>query len=1084
MAFQEDKNCQFFNFPKEEEKVSELWDDIDAFQRTLELTKDLPSFSFYDGPPFATGLPHYGHLLTSTVKDIVPRYATMNGHYVERRFGWDTHGLPVEHEIDKKLGITGKEDVMKMGIDKYNAECRSIVMRYADEWRKSVKRIGRWVDMDHDYKTLYPEFMETEWWVFKQLFDKGAVYRGYRVMPYSTGCTTPLSNFEAQQNYKDVNDPAITVGFPLVEDENTWLIAWTTTPWTLPANLALAVNPTFEYVKIFDEQKQKNFILLESLLTTLYKKPSAAKFKIVERIKGKDLVSKKYVPIFPYFYESFKHRAFKVIGADYVTNDSGTGIVHQAPAFGEEDFNAATKAGIIDEKEHAPNTVDDRGCITNDVPDFAGLYVKDADKVIIKKLTENGRLLVNSQIRHSYPFCWRSDTPLIYRTVPSWHVRVTDIVPDMLKNVEKTNWVPLNVKEKRFSNWIANARDWNVSRNRYWGTPIPLWASEDYEEIICIGSLQELKDLTGDQSITDMHRDSIDHLTIPSRKGNGMLKRVEEVFDCWFESGSMPYASKHYPFEKKDQFMDSFPANFISEGLDQTRGWFYTLTVLGTHLFNTAPYQNVIVCGIVLAADGKKMSKRLKNYPDPLIILSKYGADALRLYLITSPVLRAETLKFKEEGVKDIVSSVLLPWYNSYKFLKDSADLYKKENGEEFKYDPSVISSNVMDRWLLASIQSLIKFIHTEMNAYRLYTVVPKLLSLIDQLTNWYIRFNRRRIKGYSSDDTKDTKCGLNTLTEALFTLSRAMAPFTPFLADNIHQRMLVYFEEKDLTIHSINSNKQDVRSVHFMSYPVAKEELFDRAIEIAVSRMQKVIELGRNIREKKNISLKTPLKELVVLHSDPGYLRDIASLKDYIADELNVRTVTISSDEAKYGVEYVAVADWPTLGKKLKQDSKRVKAALPNVPSAEVQKYADSGKITVDGIDLVAGDLQVQRGLPSKEVAEGHEARSLQDVLIILDVKLHPELQGEGLTRELINRIQRLRKKAGLNNTDDVQVEYNLIRDTIDFENVIKCNEDLLLKSTKRPLSPFSSTENKNVIAEEEQAINDTIFDLRLLKL
>lgn len=1079
-----EENNTFFNFSKEEEKVIEQWDQVDAFQRSLELTKDCPPFAFFDGPPFATGTPHYGHILASTVKDIIPRYATMNGHHVERRFGWDTHGLPIEHEIDKKLGITGKEDVMRMGIDKYNAECRSIVMRYADEWRRTIRRLGRWIDMDNDYKTLYPEFMESVWWAFSELFKKDSVYRGLRVMPYSTGLTTPLSNFEAQQNYKDVNDPAVTIGFPLVDDENTWLVAWTTTPWTLPSNVALAVHPTLEYVKIYDEDKKRHYILIESLLKTLYKKPAAAKYKVVQRMKGKELEGLKYLPLFDYFYEAYKDYGFKVICADYVTDDSGTGIVHQSPAFGEADFAAAMEAGIISEKRTPPNPVDDNGKFTSEVGEFQGIYVKDADKLIIKKLTENGKMLLATQINHSYPFCWRSDTPLLYRTVPAWFVRVGEIIPQMLDNVEKTNWVPSNIKEKRFSNWIANARDWNISRNRYWGTPIPLWVSDDFEEIVCIGSIEELKKLSGRDDITDIHRDSIDDITIPSKQGKGDLKRIEEVFDCWFESGSMPYASKHYPFEKNDSFHKAFPANFISEGLDQTRGWFYTLTVLGTHLFNTAPYKNVIVSGIVLAADGKKMSKRLKNYPDPGIVLEKYGADALRLYLINSPVLRAETLKFKEEGVREVVSAVLLPWYNSFKFLKDAADVFKKENGEDFVYDPALSSSNVFDRWLLASIQSLVKFIHEEMQSYRLYTVVPKLLALIDNLTNWYIRFNRRRIKGASSGGLEDTKKGLNTLAEALFILSRLMAPFTPFLADGIYQRLKPFFTSEELEKYCVNPDIKDTASVHFLLYPTVREEWFDSAIEVAVARMQKVIDLGRNIREKKMISLKTPLKEMVILHADPAYLKDIESLKGYITDELNVRNLVITSDEAAYGVEYTAVADWPVLGKKLKKDAKRVKDALPKVTTEEVKKFAETGKITVDGIDLISEDLQVHRGLPEKETASGHEARTDREVLIILDVNSYPELQSEGLARELINRIQRLRKKAGLNATDDVAVEYNVSKDTIEFEAVVKNNDELLTKSTKRPLSAYTKDADDKVIIEEEQSINDTVFNLRLLKL
>lgn len=1070
----------FFNFPQEEEKILALWERLDAFQKLLQLTEDCPPFSFFDGPPFATGTPHYGHILASTVKDIIPRYATMNGHHVKRRFGWDTHGLPVEHQIDKSLGITSKDDVMKMGIDKYNAECRSIVMKYADEWRQTISRLGRWIDMDNDYKTLYPEFMESVWWAFKRLFEQDSVYRGLRVMPYSTGCTTPLSNFEAQQNYKDVNDPAVTVGFPLVEDENTWLLAWTTTPWTLPSNIALAVNPEFEYVKIWDEEKQRHYVLLELLLKTVYKKPAAAKFRVVERIKGTQLAGLRYVPVFDYFADRFRDRAFVVYCADYVTDDSGTGIVHQAPAFGEQDFQCAQEAGLFDDRCLPPNPVDDVGRFTREVADFAGVYVKDADKLIIKHLTENGRLVHATQITHSYPFCWRSDTPLLYKAVPAWFVRVGEIIPRMLANVERTNWVPSNIKDKRFSNWIANARDWNISRNRYWGTPIPLWVLEDFEEIVCVGLIDELQTLLG-TTVTDIHRDSIDGITIPSRRGKGPLRRIEEVFDCWFESGSMPYASQHYPFEGKDAFHRAFPANFISEGLDQTRGWFYTLTVLGTHLFDTAPYQNVIVSGIVLAADGKKMSKRLQNYPDPNIVLERYGADALRLYLINSPVLRAETLKFKEEGVREVVSSVLLPWFNSFKFLKDAAEVYLKDHGEPFVFDGALRSHNVMDRWLLALIQLLVQFVHAEMTSYRLYTVVPKLLSLIDNLTNWYIRFNRRRIKGLTGD-VPDTRRGLNTLAEALFILLRLMAPFTPFLADNIYQKLQPFFARDQIEKFCVNPKQKEISLVHFLTYPTVNKELYDSAIEVAVGRMQKIIDMGRNIREKKGISLKTPLKELVILHSDKQYLADVELLKSYVTEELNVRTLTITLDEDKYHVQYTAVADWPVLGKKLKKDAKKVKAALPKVSSEEVKQFAASGKITVDGIDLVSEDLQVQRGLLESETAAGHEARSDGDVLMILDVKSYPELESEGLARELLNRIQRLRKKANLNSTDDVAVQYELVKDTIAFETVLKDNHALLLKLTKVPVEAFA--DKGSVIIDEQQTINDTVFNLRLLKL
>lgn len=1072
-----------FSFPKEEESVLAFWNEIDAFQELVKLTEGLPRFSFFDGPPFATGTPHYGHILALTVKDIVPRYATMNGKHVIRRFGWDTHGLPVEYEIDKKLGIKGKEDVMAMGIDKYNAECRLIVMRYAKEWRHTVGRMGRWIDFDNDYKTLYPLFMESTWWAFLELHKKGMVYRGVRVMPYSTGCTTPLLNFEAQQNYKDVNDPAVTIGFELELDPKTLLVAWTTTPWTLPLNLALAVNPAFEYVKIHDEATDRHYILLELLLVSVYGKGlKKAKYTVVEKIQGLALVGLKYKPLYPYFHDEFKEYAFRVLPADYVLSDSGTGIVHQAPAFGEEDFNVCLTNEIITSDRIPPNPVDDNGKFTPAVEAYAGVYVKDADSKIIRHLTETGNLLHATQITHSYPFCWRLDTPLLYRTVPAWFVRVKEIVPQMLENIERTQWVPQSVRDKRFSSWIANARDWNVLRNRYWGCPLPVWVLEDYSEVVCVGLVEELKQLSGRDDITDLHRESIDDITIPLKQGNGVLRRVEEVFDCWFESGSMPYALQHYPFENQQQFEDGFPANFILEGLDQTRGWFYTLTVLGTHLFNTAPYKNVIVLGIVLASDGKKMLKRLKNYPDPNVLLDRFGADAIRLYLINSPVIRAETLKFKELGVEEVVKKVLLPWWNLYKFLEGLVALYQKETGKPFVFDPLVRLENVMDQWLLALTQLLIQYIHEEMTAYRLYTVVPKLLTLVDDLTNWYIRFNRQRLKG--GDSLGDCTAALNTLTQALFTLVRAMAPFTPFLADGIYRRMAALFSATDLEEFCVNpARAKDTRLVHFLKFPQVQEELFNPEIERAVGRMQKVIELGRNIREKKMVLLKQPLKTFVVIHHDPEFLADVRLLQLYIVGELNVRELVITDDEAKYGVEYSAVADWPVLGKKLKKDVKKVKDALPLLLLAEVQDYAATGKVTVAGIELVEGDLNVVRGLPQLAANTGHEVRTDGEVLVILDTNVHAELKTEGVAREMVNRLQRLRKKGGLVATDDARAQYQVVQNGGDIDAVFAEHAEALAKPCRHPLEKWSD-DGSEVVVEDEVTIGDAVLKLRLLRV
>ncbi|KAK7005654.1 tRNA synthetases class I-domain-containing protein [Favolaschia claudopus] len=1066
-----------FDFPREEEKVLKFWQEIDAFQTSLKLSEGRPEFTFYDGPPFATGLPHYGHLLAGTIKDIVTRHAHVSGFHVRRRFGWDTHGLPVEQIIDKKLGITGAADVMKMGIDKYNAECRAIVMTYASEWRKTVTRMGRWIDFDNDYKTLNFPFMESVWWAFDELYKKGLVYRGLRVLPYSTGLMTPVSNFEANMDFRDVNDPAVTVGFPLVDDPSTMLLAWTTTPWTLPSNLALCVHPEFTYIKIHDQEKDQNYILHEGLLRTLYKDPKKAKFKKVGQFQGADMKGWRYIPLFEYFTEAFEDKAFRVVVDTYVTDSDGTGIVHQAPAFGEDDYRVALASGILRPDEAPPCPLDDACRFTSEVPDFEGLGVKAADSPIQKILKAKGRLIVQSTVNHSYPFCWRSHSPLIYRAVPGWFVRVANIKDDLVANNKETRWVPQYVGENRFGNWLANARDWNISRNRYWGTPLPLWVSEDYKEVVSIGSVEELERLSGVKGIVDLHRESVDHITIPSPSGNGVLKRVDEVFDCWFESGSMPYAQMHYPFENKELFQNAFPADFISEGIDQTRGWFYTLLVLNSHLFGKAPWKNVIVTGLVLAADGKKMSKSLKNFPDPNLILDSMGADATRMFLVNSPIVRGDNLRFREEGVREVISRVLLPWLNSFRFFLGHAALFKKNTGTDFQYNAHAPVNNVMDRWVLARCQSLIKLVREEMAAYRLYTIIPRLLELIDELTNWYIRFNRKRLKG--DEGKEDTLLALNTLFEALFTLCRTMSSYTPFMTENLYQTLKTFIPE--------NPNAGDIRSIHFLSFPEVKEEYFDVDIERQVKRMQAVIELSRNIRETNNISLKTPLLELLVFNANKQYIQDVEPLRNYIQSELNVRNIVFSSDESASGVRYRAVADWTVLGRKLRKDVGRVRNALPNVSSDNVKNFLETGKINVDGIELVTGDITVQRYLEIPQASQKQFATNTDnDVVVRLDIQVHPELVGEWLARELTNRVQKLRKKAGLQATDDVHIFYRF-EEGAGGEILAAVAEysDMIRKSVGHVPTDISSRKEQGgeFLIEEEQEVADVKFLLYLVK-
>ncbi|KAM3878504.1 isoleucine--tRNA ligase, cytoplasmic [Diretmus argenteus] len=1062
------------NFPSEEEKILAFWKEKDCFQECLKQSKNRPKYTFYDGPPFATGLPHYGHILAGTIKDIVTRFAHQSGFHVDRRFGWDCHGLPVEYEIDKTLGIKGPADVAKMGIAEYNKQCRNIVMRYSTEWENSVRRMGRWIDFENDYKTLYPWFMETVWWVFKQLYDKGMVYRGVKVMPFSTACNTPLSNFESHQNYKDVQDPSVIVNFPLVEDEGVSLIAWTTTPWTLPSNLALCVNPEFQYVKIKDIAAGKTYIMMEARLGALFK--SESEYTLLDKFPGKVLKGKKYKPLFQYFAECGETGAFQVVMDNYVREEEGTGVVHQAPYFGADDYRVCTEYNIIQRDQAPICPVDASGCFTAEVTDFVGQYVKDADKNIIKWLKEKGRLVNVSSFKHSYPFCWRSDTPLIYKAVPSWFVRVEHMVDKLLECNGKCYWVPEFVREKRFGNWLRDARDWAISRNRYWGTPIPLWVSEDFEEVVCIGSLAELEELTG-VKVTDLHRESIDGLTIPSRCGKGVLRRVTEVFDCWFESGSMPYAQAHYPFENRKEFEDTFPADFIAEGIDQTRGWFYTLLVLSTALFGKPPFKNVIVNGLVLASDGQKMSKRKKNYPDPGLIVQSYGADALRLYLINSPVVRAENLRFKEEGVRDVLKDVFLPWYNAYRFLVQNVQRLHKEENIQFLYNESTgkLSDNIMDRWIQSFTQSLIQFFKVEMEAYRLYTVVPRLVKFVDMLTNWYVRTNRRRLKGESG--TEDCLWALETLFSVLFSMCRLMAPFTPFITEMMYRNLHHLIDPAFL-------EEKDASSIHYLMLPQVRESVIDKRIESAVSQMQSVIELGRVIRDRKTLPVKYPLKEVVVIHQDPEALKDIQSLQKYILEELNVRQLTLSTDKDKYGIRLRAEPDHMVLGKRLKAAFKAVTASIKELTSEQLEAFQKTGSIMVDGNELHEEDLRLMYTFNQESgSAAQYEAHSDAQVLVLLDVTPDQSMVDEGVAREVINRIQKLRKKGHLVPSDEITVYYRCQPAGEYLDSVIQAHTDFILATTKAPLLPHPVPKTASVIVEEKTQLKGSDLELTIVK-
>lgn len=1110
-----------FNFPQQEEKILALWKELDAFKMQLKLSEGKPEYIFYDGPPFATGLPHYGHILAGTIKDIVTRFQTANGRHVTRRFGWDCHGLPVEYEINQKLNIKSTKDVLKMGIDVYNEECRAIVMRYSKEWEIVVSRMGRWIDFENDYKTLDPQYMESIWWVFKQLFDKGLVYRGFKVMPYSIGCNTPLSNFETGLNYKDVSDPSIMIAFPLLEDaDGAAMVAWTTTPWTLPSNLALCVNPNFTYVKAQCKATGAVYIVAESLLSQLPtrkgktdvpngdtpkvkaenaksdkssdKKGNSKKEKTVEmktdsggytilaRLSGLELAGKRYQPLFEYFLE-LSGVAFKVLSDEYVKDDSGTGVVHCAPAFGEDDYRVCLNAGIIGSGEDVPDPVDADGCFTEKVPDFQGLLVKDADKSIIAAVKAKGRLVSAGSINHSYPFCWRSETPLIYKAVPSWFVAVEKIKENLLKNNKLTYWVPDFVKDKRFHNWLENARDWAVSRTRFWGTPLPIWRSSDGKEIIVIGSVKELEELSGCQ-VSDLHRHKIDHITIPSKRGPefGVLKRVEDVFDCWFESGSMPYAYIHYPFENTELFEHNFPGDFVAEGLDQTRGWFYTLMVLSTALFNKPAFKNLICNGLVLATDGKKMSKKLRNYPPPMEIVDKFGADALRLYLINSPVVRAEPLRFKEEGVFAVVKDVFLPWYNAYRFLVQNAGRLTVEGHEPFTpLDLNELrsSTNVLDQWINSASQSLVQFVHEEMEAYRLYTVVPFLLKFVDNLTNIYVRFNRKRLKGRTGD--KDCRIALSTLFYVLLTTCKAMAPFTPFFTEVLYQN-----------IRKLLGPTADA-SIHFCHFPNVQGET-DERIEKSVARMTTIIDLARNIRERHNKALKIPLREMVVVHPDEDFLDDITGkLGEYVREELNVRTLISCNDPLKYA-SLRAEPDYSLLGKKLGKAMGVVAKEVKSLTQSDILSFESSGEIKVSGHFLCTGEIKVLREFKHPEGVnkEDIDAAGDGDVLVVLDLRPDDTLLDAGTAREIVNRVQKLRKKAGLEPTDFVEIFFEPLESedgeqSSTLKRVFKTQASYIQESLGSPMLEMKILPSDAVVLASEKfsGVADGAFQITIAR-
>ncbi len=991
------------DIPEMERSVLELWRKTDAFAESVLRRPADNEYIFYDGPPFPTGSPHYGNLLAGVIKDMVPRYWTMRGYRVERRFGWDTHGLPIEMEVEKRLGISGPKAIAEYGVDRFNEAARSVVQANTENWEALTERIGRWVDFENDYKTMDPEFMETVWWVFKQLWDRGLVYKDFKVLPYSWGASTPLSNFEANTDYRDVEDPSITVRLQVVAgrgpvEDGDYLLVWTTTPWTLPGNLAIAVGEEIRYVRV--ARDGDHYWVAEDRLPTVFDEEP----EVVASTTGTGLVGVSYEPPFDHFDGERDHGAFRVIPSEEVTVDEGTGLVHMAPAYGEADFYALKAAGI----EALVDPVDAEGDFTADVPEVEGINVKEADAILIGLLEQTGKLVDSSRITHSYPYCERTGTPLIYKAIPTWFVRVEDMRERMVEMTDTIHWVPEYVGTRRFGNWLVNARDWAVSRNRYWGSCIPVWECQSCDETVAVGSLDELEALSGERP-DDLHKHVVDQIGWPCSSCGGSMVRVPEVLDGWFESGSMPYGMLHYPFENAERFEAAFPAKFIAEGLDQTRGWFYTLIVLSTALFDQPAFENCVVNGLILAEDGRKMSKSLKNYPDPSEIFDVMGADALRAFLINSPVLRAEPLRFSSEGVAEVVRTVLLPMWNTYSFFTT----YAEADGigiADLAAAPPPEQRPEMDRWILSMLQTLVAEVNEQMEGYYLYNVVPPTLGFIDHLTNWYVRRCRRRFwraRGESGEGDHDKLAAFATLYQVLTTFIEVLAPVLPFITEHLYQDLVA------------RHHPDAVASVHHRDFPEADQALIDRDLERSMDVVREVVGLGRNLRKKEGHRVRQPLTRLTVLTRDPEVANAVAAHAEIISDELNVKDVVTSADEQEL-VELRAKANFrklgPVFGARMPEAAASIAALGPN----DLDELIRGGTVKVAGEDLGPDDILIDR-VPR----DGMVVETGRELAVALDTLITEDLLLEGLAREVISRVQRVRREQGLAVSDRIRLDW-----------------------------------------------------------
>ncbi|MEW1988130.1 isoleucine--tRNA ligase [Brevibacterium casei] len=1060
------------NFPEIERAVLEYWKQDDTFQASIDERdpgeNGSNEFVFYDGPPFANGLPHYGHLLTGYVKDVVPRFQTMRGKKVDRRFGWDTHGLPAELEAERQLGITDKSEIGRMGLAAFNDACRASVLRYTKEWEEYVTRQGRWVDFDNDYKTLDVNYMESVIWAFKQLWDKGLVYEGYRVLPYCWKDQTPLSSHELRMDddvYKMRQDPAVTIGYKLA-DADEWVLIWTTTPWTVPSNQAVAVNPEIPLVAVVagddgaPELQGKTLILAEARLSA-YARELGENPEILRTFPAGELVGREYEPPFPYFearQDDYGQRMHTILSADFVTTEDGTGIVHQSPAFGEEDKELTDSYGIL-----AVRPVDDAGLFDSTVPDYEGQQVFDANRQIIRDLRDhtgplagrNALLVRHESYEHSYPHCWRCRNPLIYRAVSSWFVRVTEFKDRMVELNEQINWVPENVKYGQFGKWLENARDWSISRNRFWGSPIPVWISDDpsYPRTDVYGSLAEIEADFGrlpvnDRGEVDLHRPWVDDLTRPNPDdptGKSTMRRIPEIFDVWFDSGSMSYAQVHYPFENAEWFDNHFPADFIVEYIGQTRGWFYLLHVLATAIFDRPAFRNVISHGIVLGSDGQKMSKSLRNYPDVNEVFDRDGSDAMRWFLMASSILRGGNLVVTEQGIRDAVRQVVLPLWNTWQFFatySNTADAAGGDAGEDrsgYRAQKRFDSSQVLDRYLLAKTHDLIADFAAAMDDFDVWAACEIVRSYLDMLTNWYVRRSRRRFWDGGAE-THETFDVLYTCLEAF---CRVAAPLLPFTVEEIYR--------------GLTGN----RSVHLEDYPDASEFPADADLVAAMDLTRDISSTASSVRKAHRLRVRLPLSRLVVASGE--HLG--SEFTAIIADELNVREVEsldlAEAEAAGFSLTQNLVVNARAAGPRL---GKQVQAAIKGSKTGDWSVGAD-GTVTSGGVDLVEGEYTLESVAESG--SDGMELAALDSGFLALDTRVTPELEAEGVARDTVRAIQGIRKQLDLNVADRITV---VIEAEDSVAEALGAHRDLISAETLATGLDFASLDGvAEVFAPEE---------------